>query len=91
MGHALTVSATLMYQRPVEPSHQDQHSQQAWRVPHSGIERLLELSSSIPLDGELTPVQAWDHIRRNPQYKGLDVERYRTLKEKLARLVKCYG
>lgn len=89
-GHALMLSATLLRQRPAE-SHQIQNSPQSWEVPHFGIERLLELSHNLPLDGEVTPVQAWDYIRRNPQHFSLNLERYNTLKEKLLKHVKCHG
>jgi hypothetical protein len=89
-GHGFTVSATLLHQRPAE-SDRHQHSHGAWQVPHCSIERLLELSKNIPLDGEVTPVQAWDYIRRNPQHESLEIERYNSLKEKLLSHVKCYG
>ena len=61
-------------------------------MPAIGIERLLELSESVPLDeGELTPVQAWDKLRRHPEFGSLEVERLKTLEQALLKGVKCYG
>ncbi len=48
--------------------------------------------SSIPLqDGEVTPVEAWDYIRQQEQFAGLEVERWGSLKDKLMRYVRCHG
>ncbi|OAK96584.1 hypothetical protein IQ06DRAFT_44788 [Phaeosphaeriaceae sp. SRC1lsM3a] len=71
-------------------SHQNQ--QLAWQMPAVGIERLLELSASVPVpDGELTPVQAWDALRRHPEFGGLEVGRLKRLEERLVGGIKCYG
>jgi hypothetical protein len=69
------------------------HEQQlAWQMPAVGIERLLELSASVPIpDGELTPVQAWDAVRRHPQFAGLEVGRLKRLEERLLGGIKCFG
>jgi hypothetical protein len=61
-------------------------------VPQASIDQLLALSTSIPLrDSEVTPVQAWDYIRRQEQFAGLEAYRWESLKEKLVALVRCYG
>lgn len=88
-------SATLLHHQhhhhyPSSTTH-DQTSNPAWTVHSSSVERLLELSSSIPLDGEVTPVQAWDYIRRHPQYSTLDCARLAKLQAALVEFVKCYG
>lgn len=57
-----------------------------------GIEQLLKLSESVPLfEDELTPVQAWDEVRRHPQLATLAVTRLEGLKSALLKGVKCYG
>lgn len=62
-----------------------------WNLPESGVERLLELSDRLPLDGEVTPVQMWNHIRRHPQFIRLKAEDLEGLKIALMQHVKCYG
>ncbi|KAL5375007.1 hypothetical protein DPSP01_011497 [Paraphaeosphaeria sporulosa] len=94
-GHALMASATLLhFHDPHTPSSTHSHSQSqspAWTVPESGVQRLLELARSIPLDGEVTPVQAWACIRQHPQYERLRLERLEEMKSALLVWVKCYG
>ncbi|KAI4686955.1 uncharacterized protein J4E84_005326 [Alternaria hordeiaustralica] len=90
-GHALTVSACLFHHHPSPPG-QRQFSPSTWEVPHASIDQLLALSSYVPLqDGEVTPVQAWDYIRRQEGFAGLEAYRWDGLKEKLVALVRCYG
>lgn len=85
-------SATLLHQNPRhQPPHLHSH-QNTWQVPAVGIEKLLQLSTSIPIsEGELTPVQAWDILRQRPDFVGLDLARLRALTEALIKEVKCYG
>lgn len=90
-GHALTVSACLFHHHPSPPG-QRQFSPSTWEVPQASIDQLLALSSCVPLqDGEVTPVQAWDYIRRQEGFAGLEAYRWDSLKEKLVALVRCYG
>lgn len=85
-------SATILHQHP---QHQYSHvhsDQDNWHISAFGIERLLHLSSNIPIsEGELTPVQAWDILRQHPDFAGLDLARLRALMESLIKEVKCYG
>ena len=62
-----------------------------WDVSEAGVERLLELSADLPLDGEVTPVQIWNQIRRHPLYERLDIGQLERLKAGLLQHVKCYG
>ena len=90
-GHVLTVSACLLHNHPSLPG-QRQFSPTAWEVPQASIDQLLALSNSVPLqDGEVTPVQAWDYIRRQKQFAGLEVGRWESLKEARGGFVRCYG
>lgn len=85
------VSACLLHHHP-EPSGSRVSSSLAWQVPSAGIERLLELSQAVSLeDDQITPVQAWNYIRKHAQYAELEVTRLERLKEKLLVHVKCYG
>jgi hypothetical protein len=56
------------------------------------MDRLLALSGSVPLqDSEVTPVQAWDYIRRQEQFAGLEARRWDSLKDRLVKHVRCHG
>ncbi|KAF3006080.1 hypothetical protein E8E13_011057 [Curvularia kusanoi] len=91
-GHALMASATLLHQNS-QCRHSHWHSKQHdWQVPAVGIERLLQLSTSIPIsEGEVTPVQAWDVVRQHPDFATLDLARLEALMNTLRKAVKCYG
>ena len=90
-GHALTLSACVFHTHPSPAGHR-QHSSTAWHVPRASLSQLLALSSSIPLDdSEVTPVQAWEYVRRQEGFSALEVSRWEGLKEKLVAGVKCYG
>ncbi|KNG51581.1 hypothetical protein TW65_91067 [Stemphylium lycopersici] len=90
-GHALTLSACVFHSHPSPAGHR-QRSSTAWHVPRASLRQLLALSSSIPLDdGEVTPVQAWEYVRRQEGFSALEVSRWEGLKEKLVAGVKCYG
>jgi hypothetical protein len=80
----------MLHEHPGEPSHRLQ-SGSTWQIPAAGIERLLELSDTIPLDGELTPVQAWNFIRKHQHYNDMDFDRMEALKQALLAHVRCYG
>lgn len=85
-------SATLLHQNP-QHHHLLSHSgQNSWQIPAVGIEKLLQLSTSIPIsEGELTPVQAWDILRKRPDFVALSPARLEALTETLIKEVKCYG
>ncbi|KAA8611262.1 bZIP 2 domain containing protein [Pyrenophora tritici-repentis] len=90
-GHSLTLSACVFHNHPSQPG-QRQNSSTPWEIPQASIATLLALSASIPLaESEVTPVQAWDYVRRQEQFAGLEVARWETLKEKLLGVVRCYG
>jgi hypothetical protein len=91
-GHSLMVSATLLHHHPAPPEQRLAAKEQPWQISAAGIERLLELSSTIPMiDGELTPVQAWDQLRKHPHFEKLELARLERLKDTLVKHVKCYG
>jgi hypothetical protein len=92
-GHALTASAPLLYQAPNQPvSTGPSSSPQSWPASNTGLERLLTLSSHVPVaDDEMTPVQAWNQIRSHPNYHNVGVGGLRRLTEDMSKHVKCYG
>lgn len=102
-GHVLTASAALLEQCPLEtdPLKQQQQQQQqqsqqqptTWQTASAGLERLLDLSGRIETDdGELTPVQAWNLIKRHPRFGEVrEPERWARLTSEVAREVRCVG
>ncbi|KAK4031841.1 hypothetical protein C8A01DRAFT_21001, partial [Parachaetomium inaequale] len=92
-GHALTISAHLLFLSPQSPSPPDARTlnEACGRAPASILSRLLTLSTNLALEDEVTPVQAWNHIRCQPHFGGLEVDRLRSLTKKLGEAVKCHG
>ncbi|KAH7117567.1 hypothetical protein B0J11DRAFT_493165 [Dendryphion nanum] len=103
--HGLMISATLLHQQPssqkvtssffhsttVTQSHEPDADVHAWQLSHVGIERLLEIARGIPLEGEITPVQAWDYVRRREGFAGWDVGAFEGFRERCVGRIKCYG
>ncbi|WQF77149.1 Putative basic-leucine zipper domain-containing protein [Colletotrichum destructivum] len=89
-GHALTTSAQLLFAHCHSPK-EDPLTLPYWNAPADLLHRLLNLSADLCLEGELTPTQAWDYIRNQPQFGGIEVQRLQDLAEKLRSSVKCHG
>ena len=85
-GHALTTQAPLLTHAPAILESRSQ-----WSVPAVEIERLLELSSNLNLEGELTPVQTWSRIRRWPGFERCDRRRLEVLRDRMRDEIQCYG
>ncbi|PGH11288.1 hypothetical protein AJ80_07187 [Polytolypa hystricis UAMH7299] len=89
-GHALTLLAPLLdaapnrLQAPIPAS-------TSWEIPTSELDRLFELASALELDGEITPVQAWNTIKQHPLFYKLDPENLRKLAFALVLEVRCFG
>ncbi len=85
-NHILLASTPLVAcsARPPQP---DAH----WTASAAMIKELLNLSRSINLKGELTPVEAWHRLRGHPEFGKLDLQSLGTLKTELSRIVKCCG
>ncbi|KIV86346.1 hypothetical protein, variant [Exophiala sideris] len=62
-----------------------------WSVPSVELERLLEFADRLRLDGEITPVEAWQAIRQHPSFPNLTREGLDSMKLMLLPEVKCYG
>lgn len=62
-----------------------------WSVPAGELERLLQLSERLSLDGEITPVEAWQRIRHHPHFANLTADVLETLRAGLIPETQCYG
>lgn len=62
-----------------------------WSVPAVELERLLEFADRLRLEGEITPVEAWQQIRQHPNFPNLTRDGLDTIKAVLLPEVKCYG
>ncbi|OJD10653.1 hypothetical protein AJ78_08391, partial [Emergomyces pasteurianus Ep9510] len=84
-GHAFTVLSPILVAAP--PMLDDCTS---WQIPASELDRLLELSSALKLEGELTPVQMWARIKEHPLFHKLDPDGLRHLSSILITGVQCF-
>ncbi|KAL8691780.1 MAG: hypothetical protein Q9218_003081 [Villophora microphyllina] len=85
-NHALLMSTPLMSRssRPPQPD-------SSWTANSSVLQQLLNLSSSINLDGEITPVEAWHRLRQHPGFLNLDKSSIERIKGDLSTIVRCCG
>ena len=84
--HSHLASSTLLAYAP-----QDLNEAASWEVPGADIQRLLNMSNSFQLEGEITPVQAWYRLKQHPRFQGLRQKQVEALKRMLFGTVKCYG
>ncbi|KAI3327362.1 hypothetical protein HD806DRAFT_486878 [Xylariaceae sp. AK1471] len=91
-GHALTVSGQLApsYPKSVFESH-TAHKTFCREVPEELLHSLLTLSSELCPESEITPIQAWNRIRCQPLFGGLEVRNLWILAEKLRDAATCHG
>ncbi|TFB05406.1 hypothetical protein CCMA1212_003041 [Trichoderma ghanense] len=91
-GHALTTTSQLHSclslphidpENPVPPPYQD--------APAAVLERLLNLAPSVSGDGDVTPIQAWHYLRRQPFFGGFEMQSIARLAERLRDAAKCHG
>ena len=62
-----------------------------WPASGAIIKELLNLSSSINLEGEMTPVEAWHRLHQHPDFYRLDRPAIEALKRELGPAVRCCG
>lgn len=84
--HSHMASHTLLTYAP-----QDITAAASWEVPGADIRRLLNMSNSFQLQGEITPVQAWYRLKQHPRFGELKQNQVEALKRMLFGTVKCYG
>ena len=86
VNHIMMMSAPLVARAPESPS-----LNSSWRANGAIIKELLNLSSSINLEGEITPVEAWHRLHQHPDFWRLDTVGINRLKKELSGAVKCFG
>ena len=95
-GHELMVSSPVM-RAPGAPGVQMKGQQprlpnsSRWNVPAIELEKLLSFTGGLDLEGEITPIQAWQRIRMHPNFSDLTPTALETLRESLLTVVQCYG
>ena len=63
----------------------------SYDIPNSDLLKLLDLSQSLPLNGEITPVQALKLIRSHERYGELTPVDFGALIDELKGKPRCYG
>ncbi|KAI4122270.1 MAG: hypothetical protein LQ338_005917, partial [Usnochroma carphineum] len=86
-NHALLLSTPLVSRAP-KPFNQ---TEATWTANVETIKELLNLSNSINLEGEITPVEAWHRLRQHPGFKRLDRRAVEKLKVDLSASARCCG
>ena len=95
-GHELMVSSPVM-RAPGAPGVQTKGKQPRlptpakWNVPAIELEKLLSFTQGLDLDGEITPIQAWQRIRMHPNFSDMTPTALEVLRESLMTVVTCYG
>ena len=95
-GHELMVLSPIMSAKGA-PALETKGKQQRlptsskWSVPAIELEKLLSFSQGLDLDGEVTPIQAWQRIRNHPRFSQMTPTSLETIRESLMCVVQCYG
>ena len=93
-GHAMMLSSPVMARMPAAATHPgDIPVQQGcqWNVPAAELEKLLCLSQSLQLTGEVTPIGIWQRLRSHTRFHELTHGDLDSFKTEIAPLVVCYG
>ena len=85
-NHIQMLSAPLVQFAPQAPS-----IDSSWQASASVIKELLNLSKSINLDGEITPVECWWRLRSHPGFAHMGKTELAELKGLLSKQVTCCG
>ncbi|KAI0424317.1 hypothetical protein F5Y09DRAFT_324740 [Xylaria sp. FL1042] len=92
-GHALTVTGQLApaYQMSVFESPRA-HETFCRDLPEQSLHSLLTLSSELcHNESEITPIEAWHHIRSQPHFGGMEARNLNRLVGQLQEAAKCHG
>ncbi|KAI2777225.1 hypothetical protein F4815DRAFT_298878 [Daldinia loculata] len=65
--------------------------QRTWELSKGDLSTLLDLSTKLNLDGEITPVMAWGMVLSHPKLRELKSEDLERLVDDLKGKVRCYG
>ncbi|KIW68174.1 hypothetical protein PV04_04135 [Phialophora macrospora] len=90
-SHSSTTRQPSPAARPAAQTSSGLPSGTRWSVPAIELEKLLDFSDRLSLDGEITPVEAWQRIRQHPNFEGLTRDGLEGLKQTLLPEVTCYG
>ncbi|CRG83085.1 hypothetical protein PISL3812_00433 [Talaromyces islandicus] len=85
-GHALTLQASLLSHAPHLGADEG-----SWAVPAVEFDRLFELSRKLDLDGEITPVQAWNQIKSHSRFQDLTPAGLEALQKAISSKISCFG
>lgn len=85
-NHMMMASTPLMARAPDPPQFNS-----TWTASGATIKALLNLSSSINLEGEITPVEAWHRLYDHPEFWKLNRDQIENLKRELSTAVQCCG
>lgn len=88
-GHALM--ATAPPDSHIATCPQDKYPHQMPDIAMPDLMKLLDLSTRLPLDGEITPIMAWAMILQDARFSELSKEEIMLIKEELLAKVRCYG
>ncbi|KAL8712852.1 MAG: hypothetical protein Q9220_003060 [cf. Caloplaca sp. 1 TL-2023] len=83
-NHALMMSTAIVSRAPNPPQ-----VNTSWTANGAMIKELLNLSSAISLDGEITPVEAWHRLRQHPAFSRLNRNAIDKIKADLSASVRC--
>lgn len=86
--HVQMASAPLVSSAPRPP---EPNTKWNWTASTTIIRQLLALSSTINLEGEITPVEAWNRVRHHPDFWRFDRTQIDGLKNELSEKVRCCG
>ncbi|KAL8841763.1 MAG: hypothetical protein Q9170_000796 [Blastenia crenularia] len=86
-NHTLMLSTPLVSHAPTQFQKYDAN----WTANASMVKELLNLSSTLNLEGELTPVEAWHRLRQHPGFSRLDRWAIEKIKKDLSGEVRCCG
>lgn len=86
--HVYMASAPIVSSAPDPP---EPNTMWNWSTSSSIIKELLNLSSAINLEGEITPVEAWHRLRQHAEFWKFDRRAINSLKDELSQHVSCFG
>ncbi|KPI41037.1 uncharacterized protein AB675_7962 [Cyphellophora attinorum] len=93
-GHSLMLSSPIMEHSPsysLNPLKMGWPRGAKWNVPAIELEKLLTFSEEIELEGEVTPVQVWNVVKRHPKFESMTAEKLEAFRDALLPSVKCLG
>lgn len=88
-GHALMASAPPESHIANHPDESYPHQMPDVAMPD--LMKLLDLSSRLPLDGEITPIMAWVMVLKEPRLAALAADDIEFVKTELLAKIRCYG